>query len=1145
MPRRNAPPAAWLPGIEWTGAAVALEPADQAERQLALDPQRSFIVQAPAGSGKTELLMQRFLVLLARVEQPESIVAITFTVKAAGEMRARVLDTLRHAADGVEPSSSHERVSAGLAREALAQDSRRGWSLLDNPGRLRIQTIDALSMSIASQMPWLSRLGAMPRVSDDVREMYREAAQRAVEMLGGSGQLASAVACLLQHLDNDAARTVDLLARMLETRDHWLRVVVAAGGKPEAVRQVLETSLERIVSSHLRRLSDAVPTAQRDELVSLLRYAAANVTDTDPVLAACSDVAALPECVEHWLGVRKLLFTASGEWRKNIDRRTGFPPHDRAEKRRWESLKFELERAHGFAELLAAVTQLPASRYDEAQWQVLSALFRLLPVTAAHLRSVFTESARVDFVEIASAALQALGNPAQPTDLALTLGSRIEHLLVDEFQDTSVTQFELLRALTAGWEDDARRTLFLVGDPMQSIYRFRQAEVELFLNVRASGLGALEPHPVTLSVNFRQGRRLVEWVNQVFASVFQTGAEGSAGAVDYAPSVAFREGDADATVAVHPFLERDDAGEANLVSDLVRRNLREWPGSRLAVLVRSRSHLITIADRLRQDAVPYRAIEIQTLAEKPVVQDILALTQALLHLGDRVAWLAILRAPWCGLTLASLYRIAGDDRTSPIWDRVRAPDLALDSDEARRLGRIIPVLARALAARGRIPVAQLVERTWTALGGAELADDNGLADARACFDLLEELGANGDIADLELLAARAQELFANPDAEADGAVELMTIHKAKGLEFETVILPGLGKPPKRDDPPLLVQTERACPEGTDLLIAPISARRNGDTRIYDFITRENEAEAKHESERLLYVACTRAKTRLHLIGHTTLKKDALEPAVCDPASGSLLVHLWPAVRNDFEQALGSFAERPSAIGAARKPRLLRRIRIDALPLEPETPETEIEAARIPAIPDRTAAIAGTLTHRLLDRISRDGVEHWSENRIAALLSVLRISLAAEGVAADAIEPACQRIEAALIRTISDEKGRWILARHAEARNEFAVSAIVDGELRHLILDRTFVSSDGVRWIVDYKTSEPEGEGMQSFLASEKRGYQSQLEQYAAALARLDARPIRAGLYFPAIGGWVEWDPFPAELRAPHVGSPDIGEFGER
>ncbi|MBS1871634.1 MAG: UvrD-helicase domain-containing protein [Acidobacteria bacterium] len=1120
MKRRDAD-IPWLPGLDWTSAAPAAEPADAEERRRALDPETSFIVQAPAGSGKTELLIQRYLALLGRVAQPESIAAITFTVKAAGEMRARVLDALEKAAHGAEPATPHERRTLELAQAALAQDRRQAWNLLRSPDRLRIQTIDALSMSITRQMPWLARFGAMPDVVEDARVQYREAAARAVQELG-TPQAGDAVDRLLEHLDNDAARTVDLLASMLATRDHWLRVIGGAPD-PEAVRTVLEAALGRMVKAHLSRLRSAIPARQVFELLELARYAGENVRQSDPVISRCAGLYALPNSLDEWMGLASLLLTGKGDFRKRVDRGVGFPPHNKAMKQRMEGLLDALRAEPELCGALAAVPKLPAPNYTAEQWNVLEALFTLLPRTVAHLRGVFAETGRVDFVEIASAARRALGDAEQPTDLALSMGARIEHLLVDEFQDTSVTQFDLLRTLTAGWEDDGTRTVFLVGDPMQSIYRFRQAEVGLFLNVRESGIGALQPEPLALKVNFRSARTVVEWVNNQFAQVFPAEADALSGAIPYTPSIAFKEGAEGAAVTFHPFLGRNDMAEADLAIDLHRQARREDPASRTAILVRSRAHLATIADRLRQAGVAYRAIEIQALAEKPLIQDLLALTRALLHLADRVAWLAILRAPWCGLTLDALHRIAAGDRARPILSLLRDPAIELDADSTARVAAVLPVLEAALERRGRAPVSELVESAFLALAGDRLADANELADARAYFDLLEEAGGRGDIADFDRLAARVTELFANPGAETDGGLELMTIHKAKGLEFDTVILPGLGKRPKTDVASLLVWAERPSAHGADLLMAPISGRGDQERRIYDFIRRENDAKGRHESERLLYVACTRARTRLHLLAHVEIKIDGTEAALNDPPRESLLHHLWGVFRPEFERRLpdANLAARPDA-APVRVPRPLRRVR-QVVTSVTTTASRTTQAAPV-RFDDGWERHAGTLLHRLFDRISRDGLDAWPASRAAAMTPAIRIALAADGVAATSLEAACAKVAAGLSRTLEDPRGRWILGRHQSAVSEFAIATAARDGARHLTLDRTFADDEGTRWIVDFKTAEPDdAQTLAAFLESERRTYAAQLNEYATALRRLDQRPIRAGLYFPLIGGWIEWD----------------------
>ncbi len=160
--------------------------------------------------------------------------------------------------------------------------------------------------------------------------------------------------------------------------------------------------------------------------------------------------------------------------------------------------------------------------------------------------------------------------------------------------------------------------------------------------------------------------------------------------------------------------------------------------------------------------------------------------------------------------------------------------------------------------------------------------------------------------------------------------------------------------------------------------------------------------------------------------------------------------------------------------------------------------------------------AGTITHRLLERIARDGVAQWTPDRIAALRPTLRMTLG---------ELECERVQSALARTIADPIGRWALSSHAGAESEFAISGMIDGEVRHLVIDRTFVTDDGMRWIIDFKTSDPEGGDLDAFLESQRRAYQAQLERYAAVLSHLDGRSIRVGLYFPMVSRWVEWDPF--------------------
>ena len=157
----------------------AAVPMDDAARRRALDPRTSFVVQAPAGSGKTELLTRRILTLLATVNEPEQVVALTFTRKAAAEMRQRVVELLRQAQQGQAPADAYHAEGLALAERVLEQDARHDWQLLDDPQRLQLGTIDALATRLAHRLPLVSTLGAPTGIAEDARALHLQAAEMA------------------------------------------------------------------------------------------------------------------------------------------------------------------------------------------------------------------------------------------------------------------------------------------------------------------------------------------------------------------------------------------------------------------------------------------------------------------------------------------------------------------------------------------------------------------------------------------------------------------------------------------------------------------------------------------------------------------------------------------------------------------------------------------------------------------------------------------------------------------------------------------------------------------------------------------------------------------------------------------------------
>ncbi|HET7371387.1 MAG TPA: UvrD-helicase domain-containing protein [Gammaproteobacteria bacterium] len=1112
------------------------EAVDTAARREALDPERSFIVQAPAGSGKTELLTQRYLRLLATVESPEQVLAITFTRKAAGEMRDRVLNAVEAAA-GDEPTEPHKVQTWKLARAVRERAAERGWRLADYPARLRIETLDAFAGSLTRRLPLTAGLGMTPRVAERARELYVEAARRTLAALDEQGGWSDAVAALLGHLDNDVHQLESLLVAMLAKRDQWLRLI-ARGSEREA----LEAALAREVQTQLEALRASVPMALADELVELSCAAADNLVraGSDSAQCVCAELAALPDATPGhaplWRGLADTWQARSQQnWRKRLTKREGFPTDQKALKQRAMALLARLADEPDFRNRLAAVHTLPPTTYNDAQWKILQALIELLKLAAAQLQLVFGEQGSVDFIEIALRALRALGEPEAPTDLALALDYRLQHILVDEFQDTSWSQFALLERLTAGWSPGDGRTLFLVGDPMQSIYRFREAEVGLYLRARREGIGDVRLEPLSLGVNFRSTAAIVGWINEAFATLFPAAEDVAAGAVPYAAAIG-RDGDRQGGVEVVARIDADGEDEAARIVALIEARRQAAPDDTIAILTRTRGQVAATMAALREAGLKAQAVELENLAAQPVVQDLAALTRALAHPGDRVAWLSILRAPWCGLTLADLVALTGDDGgKQPLLEAITAgghAHPALSAYGRQRLDRLAAALMPAVENWRRQPLRRLVEQTWLALGGpACVASAADLDNADAFFALLEELDEAGDLSDAAVLDERLAELYAQPAPDADERLQVMTIHKAKGLEFDTVILPALERRPRSDLRQLLLWLERPRNGAEpDFLLAPIAAADDGADPLYDGLKVLRDQQDEFEQLRLLYVAATRARRRLYLVGNVHSREDDDGRGVAAPPASSLLAKLWPRVERDFDQALAAAPEAATAEAGKPARQVLRRLSANwTLPAPPridwrgsDLPDVASDAVVEFSWAGETARQVGVLVHALLDRIAREGIEQWTTARVAALAPLLEERLRWQGVAPADLEATRARVVAAVSATLADERGRWLLAAHDEAASEFALSGVVGGRPVSGVIDRTFVDEQGVRWIVDYKTGGHEGSDRQAFLERERERYRGQLDTYASLFAASEQRPQRLGLYFPLLSGWIEW-----------------------
>src|SRR3990167_8239883 len=596
---------------------------DQAVREEALSPVESFIVQAPAGSGKTELLTQRFLHLLTKVSHPEQIIALTFTKKAANEMQERIFNTLNTAKNGgrdIQPKTLQ------IALSVLKHDQNLQWELLNNAHRLRVMTIDALCQWIVNAMPCKSSLAYEGKVHLFPEKLYRRAAQECFATCL-TGPLKPHLLNLLEQLDNSQEKLLNLLSFLLTKRDQWLELIYNA---KDTSKLKIEALLAGMAKNALYELKNSLEAYEMQDLQQFCQQLIAYGAMPDWAASLSSWHLNANFSLEHAKALVKLLLTSQLSFRKSADHHIGLKKeaHKKAEfallKAKSVEIFAKLALNSSFYKALIHIHNLPASNYKVQNWDLLQSLFIVLVQLVAHLKVVFKEENNVDFSEVAETALAALGDEDNPTDLNLYLDYSIKHILIDEFQDTSFMQFKLISRLTAGWETTDLRTLFIVGDPMQSIYRFRQAEVGLFLKVREEGIGNIKLTPLYLTTNFRSCANLVTWVNQHLKEVFPAKENIALGEVTFhqADTISKENG------LVKAYTTNSSYEEANLISEIIIKHSQEKAAS-IAVLVRSRSHLDALIPLLKAKQLAFDGVELVSLSNKAEICDLYALTQAL------------------------------------------------------------------------------------------------------------------------------------------------------------------------------------------------------------------------------------------------------------------------------------------------------------------------------------------------------------------------------------------------------------------------------------------------------------------------------------------------------------------------------------
>lgn len=1164
---------------------------DSQQRLEALDSTRSFIVQAPAGSGKTELLTLRYMCLLANVKEPEEVLAITFTRKAASEMRDRIVRSLQSAQTLLGEHSSEDLLSEGarnplqdplqrqnfaIANGVLEADALHGWNLARHPSRLRIQTIDSFNIYLANQLPIASRIGGNLSVTTDVKPLFTAAIRATLGLLSEASPSAKPIQSLLAHLDNDTQRVEKMLFSMLQRRDQWLGFLPEILSGTDDTKNYLSVCIGELIDESLdalhSELSYTLPT-----LIELNNYSAENwLADCGAAPAELSRIPSEPsEALAAWRQIRRLLLTGGGTWRKKVTKNDGFPGKSTVAKERKEFVAaktaalFEVigelaegDRGERIRRSLTLLDRLPSQATLDAQWPTLLALAETLRQLYQRLIIEFTKRGVIDHPQASNAALSALEDTKGPTELALALDSKLSHVLIDEFQDTSERQLTLLESLTAGWTQGDGRTLFVVGDAMQSCYNFRNANVGIYLTVRKHGIGQLRLTPLTLEMNFRSQEPLVRDINRLFSASFPSQENISRGAVTYSPSRAGKpECFPDPVSANWVSYARSEEREAalELEARLVATRISELrgldPRCSIAVLARNRNHFRAIVPALREAGIPWQATDIDRLSALPVISDLLSLLRALVNIEDRVAWLALLRAPWCGLDSVDLLAVTEVERGASLWHCLRLLSRTEDpvqhglSEEGLERARaLVAALEFPMASRFQSPIRSVVVCAWELLKGDALVDAEADHDAIDYFFLqLEKYETNYSIDDIEEFESIIKQSFVpakkHSENESSASVQLMTMHKSKGLQFDHVLIPQLAGQSNNDDKSLIELHQRLNKHGEQrLFIATLAEKgdKEADEALYDFIRAENAEKDLNEQTRLVYIAMTRARFSVSLYA-TFLRKtdDSGASLPLAPAKNNLLARIWeplqelPTLARTELEVSGESAAQPHSETQRHGLTSLRRMKSPVwiepdrrATLELQNTEAEREEEHEERDLERTLLkTLGTLSHGFLETYCRQPLD--APSALSALAGRWQRQIERLGAESKHASALVARAHRELLDCIHGDNG-WLLDPSLEAAAselKLARRAQRDNEEfhEHYVVDRCFIR-DGTRWIIDFKTSHfPAGFSRDEFIAQQKRQYAPQLTRYAELFKGIETLPQRLALYLLSIDELVELD----------------------
>ncbi len=1119
------------------------KPNDAAQRTAALNTSRSHHVESPAGSGKTLLLTKRFLKLLGEVRDPAEILAITFTEKAAGEMRLRITGFLSGRTSANDPDGEMTL----LAERALRVHKDKAH-LLTSSDTLNIMTFHGFCNYIARRAPLEAGVAPDFEIIEENAQaiLIEETVQAALKgffAYAETDDRRKAFENRLLHYNNNWNSISEEFRGIIKNRGRFrglIEIIRQAGGRGVSeLPAILNKRLRVYVESRIVALMDCFKKTEVGQHWSDLT---SHLTEQKTAMGAVLP-ASLPGCscenLSSWQAIANELTTKSGTALKRFGPANGF--YKNFSKTEWgEMITFMGDPC---AAALTEIKTLPSPHDIESDMNVLSDFI----VTAADLIDRYEIACKerhvVDFAGLEQAALRALDD-SNPSEIQLYLDHRIQHLLVDEFQDTNRSQWNLVTRLCGGWLSESGRTVFIVGDPKQSIYSFRNAEVSLFMDSKAGiptsegGTIPLDAH--RLRTNFRSAKKLIEWTNGLFGEVVMKDPDPDADEVPFSQSEPYSGDEGEGTISLSLFTDSDNEkakdSEAAWLAGKVKDIMQNTGGDRsIAILLFTRNRITRYLQAFKNEGIPIQVHEGLGLARRPEVMHLIKIAELMANPHDDLAWGSILRSPWSWFDMNLLYETAQQEPKS--W----MEKISLTARSHPHMELLTKAIKNASRRVGRDPLGTTVRTFWEDLDGprktASRYGMSGVANCMQFFRILENARLGTPLKTLQYVKASIDSFYEPADPAASRSpVEMMTVHKAKGLEFDIVFLPFMDWKPlsggSRISPAYLMERVPGT-EGEYLVAMGKDRRRKESPPVFDLLKKFQKNREWGEAKRLFYVGVTRAKEALYMSGiaklkdDTTLstgKKNVIEwvmeyegisgadidsvfagrhiPTEINPTSPSL-----PPDKTADERILPEpcllHPEKPAYIMAKSPSSMVN----DALRAEEKLSDDESAFKRT----------RGTVTHEIL----ATGIR----GRPLPTAKAVARTLYAEGIGPGRADETAPEILEEAVKTLADPLIARLTAMTA-VQNEWEIEdATEEGRVRSGAIDLAALDVD-TWWICDFKTSRPEdSEPLEAFIAQERELYRPQLEAYREMLANLKNVPeslIRAGIYLTALQRWEEF-----------------------